>query len=195
MGIDRSEGWDAIADEFMAVRSGIGASLVRDWARKWLPASATIVDVGCGSGVPIAKALIDDGFTVYGIDASPRLLRAFRQLVPYEHAACEAAQESRFFNRSFDGIVSIGLLFLLSADDQQRVIRSAANALNPEGRLLFSAPRQPCEWIDRQTGRQSLSLGKEAYERYLDKSGLHLIGCHTDEGGNHYFDARRKGHP
>ncbi|MGK6356314.1 class I SAM-dependent methyltransferase [Sphingomonas sp. DT-207] len=189
MTIDRSEGWDGVAEQFIAARSGIGTGLVRSWARDHLPLSATVVDVGCGSGVPIAQVLVEEGFTVFGIDASPRLIATFRRRFPDAPSACEAAQDSAFFGRSFDAAVSIGLLFLLSADDQRKLLGRVADALEPGGRFLFSAPREPCEWPDALTGRRSMSLGEQTYQRLLEASGLHLVGCRVDEGGNNYFDA------
>lgn len=189
MAIDRSEGWDAVAERFIAARSDIGATLVRGWARDTLPPSSAIVDIGCGSGVPIAQALIKDGFTVAGIDASPRLIGAFARRFPSAQHACEAAQESRFFGRSFDAAIAIGLLFLLSAEDQRAVIAGVAKALRPGGRLLFSAPLEACEWLDLLTGRRSVSLGEAGYARLLEEAGLQLVECYTDEGANNYFDA------
>ena len=189
MAIDRSEGWDAVAERFMAARSDIGVTLVRGWARDTLPPSSAIVDIGCGSGVPIAQALIEDGFTVAGIDASPRLIGAFARRFPSAQHACEAAQDSRFFGRSFDAATAIGLLFLLSAEDQRAAITGVAKALRPGGRLLFSAPREACEWQDLLTGRRSGSLGEAGYARVLEESGLRLVGRYADEGANNYFEA------
>lgn len=189
MASDRSEGWDEIAERFMAARSDVGAALVRSWARDRLPPSSAIVDVGCGSGVPIARALIEGGFTVAGIDASPRLIAAFARRFPDAQHACEAAQDSRFFDRSFDAAVAIGLLFLLSVEDQRAVIAGVAKALRPGGHFLFSAPREVCEWPDTLTGRRSLSLGEAGYARLLEESGLRLVGRYADEGANNYFEA------
>lgn len=191
MDIDRSEGWDGVAEQFMAARSAIGRALVRSWARDNLRPSSSIVDVGCGSGVPISQALIEDGFEVSGIDASPRLINAFQRRFPEAQGACEAAQDSMFFYRTFDAAVSIGLLFLLSADDQRRVIDRVAQALVPGGRFLFSAPRGVCEWQDILTGRRSTSLGDQAYGKILEASGLQLVGCQADEGSNNYYDAAK----
>lgn len=129
---------------------------------------------------PITRALIEDGFTVYGIDASPSLVAAFRHWFPDVQCACEAAQESVFFHRTFDAVVSIGVLFLLSADDQREVLHHVASALRLSGRFLFTAPWQTGEWQDVLTGRQSKSLGKKAYERLLEASGLRLVGCHQE---------------
>lgn len=191
MRTDHSEGWDDVAKQFIAARSNIGAHLVRSWARDTLPQSGSVVDVGCGSGVPIAQVLVDEGFEVFGIDASPTLIAAFRHRFPNAQSACEAAQDSAFFGRTFDAAISIGLLFLLAEHDQRKVIRRIANSLNPGGRLLFSAPREICEWRDTLTGRRSKSLGAEGYELLLQESGLYLVGCHVDEGENNYYDAVR----
>lgn len=185
---DPSAGWEAIAAEFLAARSDIGAGVARQWAGTLRP-GGEVVDIGCGSGAPIALALVAQGLTVFGIDASPTLLSAFRRRFPGAPAACEAAQDSTFFGRQFDGAVAVGLMFLLAPEDQRKLIAGVGQALRPGGRFLFSAPRTPCEWQDLQTGRGSVSLGEAAYQRLLAAAGMRLSGSYVDEGGNDYFDA------
>jgi len=187
---DLSNGWDAIADRLIAVRSTVGAEVVRDWARL-LPAGGAVVDIGCGAGVPVSATLIDAGLQISGIDASPTLVAAFRQRFPMARVACEAAEESGFFGRKFDGAVAIGLLFLLPAEGQRAVIGRVASALSSGGRFLFSAPRQRCAWTDLLTGRPSRSLGFDRYERILGTAGMRVVATHVDEGENHYIDAER----
>jgi SAM-dependent methyltransferase len=189
---DASNGYEAIAPEFMKRReeSSIGAVAVRRWSSA-LPSGAAILDLGCGHGVPIAKALIEDGFDVYGIDASPTLVAAFRSRFPHAHVTCEAVEDSDFFARKFDGALAIGLIFLLDADTQRELIRKVAQALTPGGRFLFTAPRDACVWTDVLTGRWSLSLGAEGYEAILTGAGLAVVDEYLDEGDNHYFDARK----
>lgn len=190
---DASLGWDdAWADEFIAARedSAVGVEVVRAWARS-LPDGAAVLDLGCGSGVPIAQLLSDAGLRLYGVDASPRLVARFRQRIPNARVSCEPVQSSRFFDRSFDGIVAIGLMFLLPAEAQQTVIRKVGSALAPGGSFLFTSPEQPCEWADLITGRDSRSLGHDRYVALLAAAGLRLVANHVDEGENYYFDARR----
>lgn len=160
-----------------------------------LPPGGSILDLGCGHGVPNAIALIDAGLSIYGIDASPTLAAAFRSRFPGAHIVCESVEASRFFERTFDGILAVGLMFLLSADAQRDLIRRTAQALNPGGRFLFTSPAEACAWRDNLTGRASLSLGAENYKRALARAGLALRGEYEDEGDNHYYDAQKGATP
>ncbi|OAN67295.1 methyltransferase [Sphingomonas sp. TDK1] len=189
MTTDHSAGWEAASAQFMAIRSPIGVTLVRSWAKDRLPRSAAILDIGCGSGVPIAQSLVNDGFSVWGVDASPSLIAAYRLNLPAMPATCEPAQDSSFFHRNFVGVISIGLIFLLGEEDQRRLLTSVAHVLEPGGRFLFSAPREVCRWTDTLTDRASMSLGADAYAAHLNNVGLRLDDCRSDEGGNNYYDA------
>lgn len=184
---DPSNGWDVIAPRFIAERSSAGAATVGTWCRT-LPVRASVLGPGCGSGVPISEVLLDEGCDVFGVDAFPALVAAFRRRFPQARAACESVEESRFFDRAYDGVVAIGLLFLLVPDVQRAVIRRVSAALKPGGRFLFTAPVRCVTWRDTLTGRESVSLGDEAYRRALDEAGLEVVGEYVDEGGNHFYD-------
>ena len=188
MSTDASNGWEAVAGEFMRLRSASGLAVVRQWAAS-LPRGGSVLDVGAGSGEPLAAALIKDGFDVCAIDASASMVAAFRRRFPSAQVACEAAERSRFFDRTFDGVLAVGLVFLLAADRQRQLLRRLAAALNPGGRLLFSAPHQVCVWDDLLTGQPSSSLGAEAYRRIIAACGLRLALEHVDEGENYYYEA------
>jgi SAM-dependent methyltransferase len=188
--IDPSNGWEAIAEWFIehAAQSHIGVATVGAWARS-LARGATVLDVGCGPGGPRADVLFDAGLRVYGIDASATLAAAFQRRFPDAFVACEPVETSRLFDRSFDGVIAWGLLFLLPAVLQRSVIARVSRVMRPGARFLFTAPARPCTWDDASTGRASWSLGSDAYKAELASTGLTVIAEHTDEGENHYFDA------
>ena len=191
---DKSNGYEEIAAIFMSGRerkhSGVGAPVVTDWSQK-LPDRATVLDVGCGNGVPISQALIERGFNVYGVDASARMVAAFRASFPTVPVECAAVEDSDFFGRTFDGVVACGLFFLLDAEVQRRLIAKVAAVLPSGGRLLFTAPSQSCSWADAMTGRTSISLGYEAYRKALEAEGMSLVGTQLDEGENHFYLAQK----
>ena len=192
--MDTSNGYENIAARFIKMRGqsihGIGVSSVRNWTQTLLPGSS-VLDLGCGTGIPISKVLIEEGMTVYGIDASATLIHEFQQNFPEVAVACEPVENSLFFNRKFDAIIAWGLIFLLSGDAQIKVIQKAASALQPGGKLLFTAPCQQTEWEDILTKQPSRSLGAEKYKKVLSASGLTLIEEFEDEGENHYFNSTK----
>jgi cyclopropane fatty-acyl-phospholipid synthase-like methyltransferase len=124
-----------------------------------LSAGATVLDLGCGAGLPISQALIERGFNVYGVDASPTMVAAFRANFPNAPVECAAVEDSDFFGQTFGGAVAWGLLFLLDAEVQCRLIGKVAGVLRGGGRLLFTAPRQSGSWRDAMTGRISIWTG------------------------------------
>jgi 2-polyprenyl-3-methyl-5-hydroxy-6-metoxy-1,4-benzoquinol methylase len=187
---DKSNGYEEIAEHFMAARnSRIGPSTVKEWS-KTLPRGIAILDLGCGHGV-ISQVLMEEGFTVYGVDASAKLIAAFRQRFPGVEVECSAFEDSKFFGRTFDAIVAWGLIFLLPAEVQPLLIHKAGKALTPGGKFLFTFPQEAATWNDSLTGRESLSLGAERYKQILHAEGLVVEGTQVDEGDNFYYFATK----
>jgi cyclopropane fatty-acyl-phospholipid synthase-like methyltransferase len=193
--MDPSSGYEAVSIEFLARRGSsctrsiaIGVKEVRKWART-LPRGSSIIDLGCGPGFPITVVLVEEGLHVFGVDAAPSLVAAFQRNLPHIPIICEAVQESRFFDRTFDAVLAIGLIFLLKAEDQHRLIQRFAELLVPTGRLLFTSTAKPAVWNDAMTGLESISLGAEQYRKLLRANGLSVAEEYEDVGENHYFDA------
>jgi SAM-dependent methyltransferase len=189
---DDSNGYEALADRFIATReqSNVGAATVGGWARARNRRS-TIIDLACGSGIPITKALIDAGHTVFAVDASPTMVRALASRFPQVTVACESIERSTFFNRTFDAAVAWGVVFLLRPGAQRLLFERVARTVRAGGRFLFTAPWQTATWSDLLTGRESVSLGRDEYRRLWSAAGFTLGGEFDDEGGNHYYDLSR----
>jgi len=190
--MDRSNGYEGIAQLYINGRGraqhGIGSSTVSSWV-KTIPPNSVALDLGCGTGLPISKIFIDEGMTVCGIDASPTMVKMFHQNFPDMSIACEAVEDSLFFNRTFDAIIAWGLIFLLPEESQIMLIKKTATALRSGGKLLFTSPSQAIAWNDAMTEQGSRSLGAEKYKELIFASGLSLINEFEDEGENHYYNA------
>ena len=190
--MDRSHGYERVAAEFLAGRGngapGVGTAAVRAWARQLAP-GATVLELGCGPGVPITAVLVEAGLAVHAVDASPTFVAAFKRRFPDTPIACEPVEESSFFDRRFDAVLSWGLMFLLSPPSQRALIRRMGEALTSGGRLLFTSPAEAATWSDAMTGCESRSLGAEEYRRLLSDAGLRVLQEYDDEGENHYYDA------
>ncbi|HET9866456.1 MAG TPA: class I SAM-dependent methyltransferase, partial [Nitrospira sp.] len=169
---DLSNGYDDEAESFIAGRSPtVGASTVRSWARS-LPPGIRVLEIGCGDGNPITWTLIDEGLNVLAVDASPKMVSAFRQNFPDTPVICEAAERLYDLDQRFDAAIAWGLLFLLTPETQQTVIHNIGNALNRGGRFLFTSPKEAVTWRDIRTGRESVSLGASGYRSLLSSASL-----------------------
>lgn len=117
--------------------------------------------------MPITKTLIERGFSVYGVDASPSMIAAFQARFPTVPVQNAAVEDSDFFCRTFEGVVARGLFFLLDAEVQRSLIAKIAVVMPTGGGPLFTATKQSCSWRDALTGRHSISLGLEIYRKRL----------------------------
>ena len=163
---DKSNGYEQAAQEFIAARDrGIGIATVRDWSHS-LRRGGNVLDLGCAHGVPVTELLINSGFFVYGVDASATLVTEFRRRFPTASVQCVPVEDSDFFGRLFDGIIAVGLLFLLSSHTQEIVLQRIALSLISNGKLLFACPGEAVRWNDSLTGRESISLGATRYASY-----------------------------
>jgi SAM-dependent methyltransferase len=173
-------------------RSRVGVEIVERWARS-LPFGTPIVEIACGGGYPITQVLVDSGLAVWAIDTSPTLLRQFRLRFPTIPTQCASALESNYFGRTFEAVLSIGLVSFLREDEQLALLHRISEILEPRGRFLFTAPVETGTWQDVTTGLECWSLGRIAYTRALQHLGFRMIRTHVDEGENNYYEAEKIG--
>lgn len=102
------------AKEWVADRERTSFS-ERIWLERFValltPGSA-VLDVGCGSGEPISKFLIDRQFDITGVDSSPTMIRLSRTKFP-ENDWVVADMRNLSLKRRFHGIIAWDSFFHL----------------------------------------------------------------------------------
>jgi SAM-dependent methyltransferase len=167
--------------------------------QRQLPASASVLDLGCGCGIPVAKALADNGHHVTGLDLSEVQINRARQLVPHATFLHADATQVTFPARRFDAVVCLYTLIHMPLDTQPRLLRRIATWLQPGGLLLATVGAQ--EW----TGTEDRWLGGTApmwwshadaatYRNWIIEAGLHIDSDHfvpEANSGHQLFWAHR----
>ena len=186
--MDAASAYEAKAQSFLEVRdqSTIGSKLIADWANQF-DSGSTVLELACGAGMPITQQLLEAKLNVYAIDSSAYLISIFQQRFPQLSVRCERVQSSDFFQKQFDGIVAVGLMFLLDEEEQSNLICESANALIDGGKFIFSAPIEKAKWQDKITGTTCQSLGIQKYQSLFVQFGLTMIDSRVDSGNNHYY--------
>ena len=118
----------------------------RAWLDRFLRLTAecaTVLDLGCGSGEPIARYLIEQGCRLTGIDASPGMIAMCQESFPSEEhpqAAWQVADmRALHLDRRFAGILAWDSFFHLSPDDQRGMFPVFREHAAPGAALMFTS--------------------------------------------------------
>jgi SAM-dependent methyltransferase len=102
-----------------------------------LPAGASALDLGCGSGIPFTRRLAAR-FDVTGVDISARQLTLARRHVPTAHFIKADMTTVEFPAGSFDAVVACYSIIHVPREEQAGLVARIYGWLRPGG--LFLAP-------------------------------------------------------
>ncbi len=142
----------------------------------FLPEGATVLDLGCGGGAPVALHMVARGFHVTGVDSSPTLISLCRTRMPHQEWTV-ADMRSLDLGRRFGGILAWDSFFHLGHDDQRRMFRIFAAHSAAAGILMFNAGFSRGEAVGSYRGNPlyHASLDPSEYEALLAGVGFELI--------------------
>jgi SAM-dependent methyltransferase len=134
-----AHGYDAIGERYLEWSSDHTIRLAwLDTLRTAIPPPALVLDLGCGAGVPVARWLVDAGYTVTGIDIAEGQVTLARQFVPEASFAVGDMSTVLFDPASFDAIVALYSITHVARDRHSELIRRMRTWLRPGGCLLAS---------------------------------------------------------
>ncbi len=154
--------------------------LERGWMERFvalLPSGGSVLDLGCGSGQPIARHLLESGFAVVGVDSSPNLIAKCRNRFP-EAEWVVADMRTLFINQKFDGLIAWDSFFHLSHKDQRGMFAIFREHASSGAPLLFTTGTEHGEAIGSFEGESlyHASLAPEEYRTHLASYGFKVLG-------------------
>jgi ubiquinone/menaquinone biosynthesis C-methylase UbiE len=102
-----------------------------------LPKGAAVLDVGCGTGEHLKRAL-RHGLSATGIEPAPGMLEAARRNVPEARLEQGTAAPLPFPDASFDAVLMIEVLRYLDRNDIRVALKEARRVLRPGGTLFVT---------------------------------------------------------
>jgi SAM-dependent methyltransferase len=171
----------------------------RVWIERFaglLVPAATVLDIGCGSGEPIAVDLVRRGHPVTGIDSSPEMIALFRANLP-DQAAAVADMRSLSLDSKFGGLIAWDSFFHLTPDDQRLMFPVFRDHARTGAPLLFTSGPAFGEATGTLEGEPlyHASLGPEEYRLLLDRNGFDVVAHIAEDpdcDGHTVWLARRR---
>lgn len=141
-----------------------------------LHAGAHVLDIGCGSGEPIAADLIGRGFVVTGLDVSEPLIRLCRERFP-GHDFHIGDMRELSLGRTFDAIVAWHSFFHLTPEAQRAMFPRFASHAASGCSLMFTSGPAAGVAIGEFEGEPlyHASLDPEEYRSLLSENGFVVL--------------------
>ena len=143
-----------------------------------------VLDLGCGTGHPIAKAISPMVKEYCGIDSSQPMLDAY--LTNVQNANCRLLDMCDIdqISGKWDFIFSWGAICHLPIELQKKTMSAVSKLLTPDGRFLFTSGRETeeCTGTVGEFTVYHHSMGRSSYVEYLTQKDMELIDSSFTEG-------------
>lgn len=191
---NEGKNYDRIASDFAKMRDSFNTEQkYLDYCLQYLKPNSNILDVGCGSGYPIASYLIDKGFKVTGIDASKELLSIAQSKCPT--LVCKYGDMRTIeITEKFAAVIEWWSLMHLPKEDHLMMLSRFSDWLQDDGILHFTTGDREYAEKSSEMLNQELSfysLAPALYENYLNNNGYKILLKESDQEYHLVWIARK----
>ena len=182
-----SEGYDGIALQYLELVKSTGSTIrtkYLDMLHNLLSPGSTILELGCGAGVPMTRRLIDEGFKVTGVDISREQLALAEKNVPEANLILGDMTTFEFDDNSCDAVTAFYSITHIPRIEHPDLIISIFKILKPEGLLIANLGKDdlPDSVEDDWLGKPMFFSHYDAdtSEGMIRKTGFELISANDE---------------
>jgi len=131
--------YDRIAAQWSAARNGFFGceQAYLDALLRSVPPGAAVLDLGCGSGRPMAEYVVACGRRIVGIDQSQALLDIARTRLPGERWILQRMEDYEPAE-AYPAAIVWDSLFHIDRREHEPILRKVVAGLEPGGRLMLT---------------------------------------------------------
>lgn len=135
-----------------------------------------ILDLGCGTGEPIAKYFLDNNFDVTGVDGCEEFIKLAKEKLKQGTFLHQDMRDLNL-NKKFNLIISWHSFFHLTVNEQTAMFDTFKKHLQPNGILLFTTGDIEGEVYSNNGGENlyHASMSIEQYKGILENNKFKII--------------------
>lgn len=175
--------YDDIAEQWHAAPRGFAARRYVELILEGLAQGARVLDLGCGTGEPVARYAAGRGFRVVCVDESAKMLEIARRVVPGAEFV-RADMRELSLEGTFAAAVAWDSLFHVEREYHREIFRKLWALLEEGGRLLLSSGGTGDEgFTSEMYGREFFYSGYDPAQtvRLLTEEGFAVELCEVDD--------------
>ncbi len=178
-------GYNQIAEAYLQERGQFKNHTYLHQFTKVVPKGSTVLDIGCGAGVPIDEFLTKQGYLVWGIDLSEKQIELARKLVPRAAFEVKDMTQLKFGEYAVDAVVSFYAIFHIPREQHLEMLKKIRSFLQPGGWLLITMGSE--EWVGTEnfhgTDMKWSNYDAEKNKKLVAEAGFELSIAEIDHAG------------
>ena len=181
-------GYDRMAEQYLSTKDpedGLTLDALAELARI-LPPEATVLDLGCGAGIPATRWLAGR-FTVTGVDLSAKQLELARRNVPGATFLKADMTHLNFVPETFDAVIALHSIIHVPRTEHLKLLKDISRWLKPGG--AFLATLSVGEWEGEESDWEGWGAAmrwshydREANLRMLREAGFEVASAEARTG-------------
>lgn len=151
--IDNGAAYDLISDEWQKTRNSTDINrCIADFVELLVP-NGNVLDVGCGTGYPIAKYLVSRGFFVTGIDISQKMIDKASKLQLKNALFLKKDILHYSTDRLYDGVIAFDSIWHIEKNKQPDVYSKIASLMKRGAYFIFTHGNRNSETVGTMFGQ------------------------------------------
>lgn len=181
------QGYNKVAENYSSERDQFKNNKYLEQLVKLLKPGAVVLDIGCGSGVPVDKYLVDKGFKVIGFDISEKQIELAKVNVSQATFEVKDMSELKEGEYKVDVVVSFYAIFHTLREKHQDLFKKINAFLPQGGYILVTMGAGEYEGLEENFHGTKMwwsHYGAEKNKEIVENAGFKILLDEIDTGGN-----------
>jgi len=180
------EGYNKAAENYSADRDVFENQKYLDRLSELLSSGSTVLDIGCGAGIPVDKYLEENGYKVIGLDISEKQIELAKKNIPNQ--SFEVKDMSELVDGEFkvDAVVSFYAIFHTPKEQHAELLRKINSFLSEGGLILITMGAS--EWEGTEDDFHGAKMywshyGADKNKEIIQQAGFDILFDEVDDSG------------